>query len=161
FPAERLAFHLLERLRHMPWRQRRRTMVLIHRASWVAALCVAAAGCASAADGTGTTSNEPTGEIAAAIERVPDDVRCVVLTVSVYYPNYSYRYVVQDVTPGDSSVIRVGALTAGYGNVSGQAYSTPCQRYYDSSYPPAPESETWISDFQSFYVQSGRITPVQ
>jgi hypothetical protein len=128
---------------------------------WLAVLCLSYGGCSSASDGNRPSDLEQTGEISAAIERVPDDTRCVTLSLSVYSRFYDSRYVQQDVTPGESASIRIGSLAPGYGSVSGQAYSTACSQIYPSYDGGPGGQQTWNADTTYFYVQTGRNIQVQ
>jgi len=124
--------------------------------SWFV-LCLVLAECSSAADANGPAGSEETGEVSAAIQRVPDDTRCVSISLYAYGSFYTNRYVEQDVVPGESAVIRIGSLPPGYAYISGNAYGTACRGPYGFD---AGETQTWTADSTSVYVQAGRTTEV-
>lgn len=132
-------------------------MMSIHRAGKTAMLCIGLGGCASASDGSDPPDQNETGEISLAIERVPDNVSCLAVTLVLLnapppYGGFISRQI--DVTPGGSAHIRFASLRPGEGDLTGTAYPTSCAN-------SSLTGPTWIADSAHFLVQWGHVTAVQ
>lgn len=105
--------------------------------------------------------NETTGAIVAHLRRIPDDVRCLGVTVS------DWRYGAQlfDVTPGDEAFVKIAPLMPGWVYFYGSAYSVKCSDIYGyGDGGPADAGpygfQTWYAEYASVEITPGRATPV-
>jgi hypothetical protein len=127
-------------------------------ATLVVAVALGAAACSqgpsSSSDGDGTF-DENTGALVAHLRRIPDDVRCIEISTS----DWRNSQVRVDVEPGNEATIRIAPLQPGWLSFWGTTYRVPCHQIWSSDGGPYA-NQTWIADYASAYVNSGRPTPI-
>ncbi|MET0595495.1 MAG: hypothetical protein ABW133_22540 [Polyangiaceae bacterium] len=100
--------------------------------------------------------DETTGAIVAHLRRIPDNVRCLEITVS------DWRYGTQryDVTPGNEAFLKIAPLMPGYVYFYGAAYSVACADIYGPNDGGPYGFQTWYAEYTSAEILPGRSTPV-
>ena len=125
---------------------------------FAAAVALGAAACSQGQspshDGDGTF-DESSGALVAHLKRIPDDVRCIEIQTS----DWRRSQVQIDVQPGGEANIQIAPLQPGYISFWGVAYKVRCWEIWSGD-GGSYGNQSWIADYASAYVQSGRATPV-